>query len=99
CGSREYKCTAGACIDIEAKCDGTWDCAHGDDEIDCGELLTQIGGEGEVLPSTDDNKCRHGGTLCIPDIWKCDGDTDCDDGSDDAHCEITAEEEISLLIE
>ena len=34
----------------------------------------------------DEFHCREDGT-CLPDRWLCDGDKDCEDGSDETNCE------------
>lgn len=32
-------------------------------------------------------KCKTGGVQCIPQTWKCDGEVDCRDRSDEENCE------------
>ena len=40
--------------------------------------------------SGDEFHCRDDGGTCIPERWRCDGDKDCEDGSDEADCEGTS---------
>ncbi|GMT18603.1 hypothetical protein PFISCL1PPCAC_9900, partial [Pristionchus fissidentatus] len=100
CGTHEYQCRNGQCIDEDAKCDGTWDCPNGDDEQECSEPLTIM----EAIKGAG-LKCKQGHDMCadqqacIPAVWKCDGEPDCDDQSDEAHCELSDEEEITQIIQ
>ncbi|CAI2345099.1 unnamed protein product [Caenorhabditis sp. 36 PRJEB53466] len=51
----------------------------------------------------DENECRPGqtmcfnGDVCIPNSFLCDGDNDCDDGSDEIGCETSAPSEEDFL--
>lgn len=42
----------------------------------------------EVICDEDEFRCLSGGK-CIPSRWQCDKDKDCQDGSDEAGCEVT----------
>ncbi|KAM9425856.1 low-density lipoprotein receptor-related protein 2 [Pholidichthys leucotaenia] len=72
CGSDEFQCTDGQCIDIEWRCDGTFDCADNSDELNCPHPSC----------SSDKFQCVSSGE-CIPLEFICDGDEDCLDGSDE----------------
>ncbi|XP_052124491.1 basement membrane-specific heparan sulfate proteoglycan core protein isoform X6 [Frankliniella occidentalis] len=69
-------------ICADQKCDGKWDCPHGDDELGCprnecaqGEFMCDI-------------------TRCIPKSSVCDDKTDCVDGTDELSCPDDTEEPI-----
>uniref|UniRef100_A0A3B3E196 Low-density lipoprotein receptor-related protein 2 n=1 Tax=Oryzias melastigma TaxID=30732 RepID=A0A3B3E196_ORYME len=71
CGSNEFQCTNGQCINIDWRCDGTKDCTDDSDELNC-------------LPecTSQEFKCVTSGE-CIPLGFVCDGEEDCTDGSDE----------------
>ncbi|TDG98033.1 hypothetical protein EPR50_G00214030 [Perca flavescens] len=72
CGSGEFQCTSGQCINIAWRCDGTKDCADDSDELSC------------PPPSCTSQqfKCVTSGE-CISLGFVCDGEVDCIDGSDE----------------
>ena len=43
CGPTEFQCHDGACIDIQLKCDGQFDCTDKSDEYLCGTERFQTG--------------------------------------------------------
>lgn len=81
CFEKQFKCTASAnktafCIDATKRCNGIEECPNGDDEADC------------KLKPCPKNKFKCDDGKCIPNVWVCDGDKDCDgDNSDEADCE------------
>ncbi|KAF3853604.1 hypothetical protein F7725_014292, partial [Dissostichus mawsoni] len=72
CGSGEFQCTSGQCINKAWRCDGTKDCADDSDELNC------------PPPSctSQEFKCVTSGE-CISSGFVCDGEEDCIDGSDE----------------
>uniref|UniRef100_A0A3P8PZF7 Low density lipoprotein receptor-related protein 2b n=1 Tax=Astatotilapia calliptera TaxID=8154 RepID=A0A3P8PZF7_ASTCA len=72
CGSDQFQCNNGQCIDIGWRCDGTKDCTDDSDELNC------------PPPSctSQEFKCVTSGE-CIPSGFVCDGEEDCIDGSDE----------------
>uniref|UniRef100_H0VJC6 LDL receptor related protein 8 n=1 Tax=Cavia porcellus TaxID=10141 RepID=H0VJC6_CAVPO len=87
CGPREFHCgDSSGCIPDRWVCDRQFDCEDGSDEVaeHCGRA-----GQGTTsapaacAPSTQFS-CRSG--ECIYLGWRCDGDHDCKDKSDEADC-------------
>lgn len=75
CEPDSFRCTSGACIPKEKKCDRTPDCLDWSDEVQCpiGHCL-----ENEM-------SCGAFGA-CVSLAWKCDGHSDCPNGADEKDC-------------
>ena len=72
CTAAQYQCNNGFCIDQDFVCDEHFDCADGDDELNC-----------TVCPMDYVHCDSH---VCVPKNTVCDGHDDCGDGSDEARC-------------
>ncbi|XP_050099574.1 putative vitellogenin receptor isoform X1 [Anopheles aquasalis] len=71
-----FYCTRSShCFDASARCNGTAECPHGEDETDCPGCAHQ------------EFACANG--QCIPREWRCDKELDCADGSDEWNCTVT----------
>ncbi|XP_012970407.1 low-density lipoprotein receptor-related protein 8 isoform X6 [Mesocricetus auratus] len=87
CPPREFRCGGGGtCIPERWVCDGQFDCEDRSDEA--AELCGRVGQEtmataAACVPTTQFT-CRSG--ECIHLGWRCDGDRDCKDKSDEADC-------------
>ncbi|XP_011062100.1 PREDICTED: vitellogenin receptor-like, partial [Acromyrmex echinatior] len=73
CKKDEFTCTNGECVSIKNRCNWHYDCTDQSDEENC------------VKPkcTSDEFQCHNGMIPCISKSLLCDGDFDCEDGSDE----------------
>lgn len=89
CGSGQWECGNGACIQSVQVCNSVPDCADGSDE---GSMCAGGGGGGGGLPGLPGGNCGpeefdcFDGT-CIPSEQACDGTTQCSTTIDELLCE------------
>uniref|UniRef100_A0A665UZW2 Heparan sulfate proteoglycan 2 n=1 Tax=Echeneis naucrates TaxID=173247 RepID=A0A665UZW2_ECHNA len=91
CRADQATCQSGECIPRDYICDGERDCSDGSDEFRCGKIqrkaliviLCLVPGTPSPC-EPNEFKCKNG--RCALKLWRCDGDNDCEDNSDETDC-------------
>ncbi|XP_029005418.1 SCO-spondin [Betta splendens] len=93
CGPEQFPCSDGTCVAAHKQCDGTLDCANGEDEnrTHCYTVIPTLFPL-PITPTEHTQDCHTyefscaSGEQCVPQAWRCDGETDCMDASDEQQC-------------
>ncbi|XP_041471581.1 uncharacterized protein LOC121421048 [Lytechinus variegatus] len=78
CPAYFMKCPGSYCVPLRFRCNGVWDCANGEDEMECSSFVCPAG----------TYSCRRS-TICLPPNQVCDGIRHCSDADDEQFCGVT----------